>query len=105
MSENSIEVTDIEASADLDKITVFWRNWEIGKGAVTVICYGSAWTSYFNAMSGRTIQHFFSEASSEYLAGKLIDYRFQKRSRAHFAYLEKIVLAIQASIGKGCDHA
>ena len=91
-----VDVLDIPEKDGVDKITVFWRNWELGRGQVTIVCYGSAWTCYFGAMSGDTIQQFFSRASVDYLAGKLIDCRWQKRTNQHSKYLEKIVTAVQA---------
>lgn len=51
-----IDSTEVRQDG-LDTITVFWRNWEPGKGEVTIYCYGSAWTAYFGAMAGNTIQY------------------------------------------------
>ena len=79
----------------LDPIYVYWLNYELGKGHVTITCYGSAWTAYFNAMGQRTIQQFFKEVDVSYIVGRLMDAMYQKHTKAHEKYLERIVRAIK----------
>ena len=57
---DAVYLTDVPG---LDPIHVFWQNVEPGKGYCTILCYGQAWTVYFGAMSGDTIQKFFAGAS------------------------------------------
>lgn len=74
----------------LDPITVYWHDYEPGKGMVTIVCYGQAWAAYFGAMSGRTIQQFFAGSGVDYLVNKLGTTR-----KVHDRYLTNIVKAIK----------
>lgn len=93
-----VDVLDIPMGNGLDPITVFWRNWEAGRGDVTITCYGMAWTAYFGGMSGDTIQQFFKRAGVDYLVTKLMDARHHKTARFHTSYLTNIVSAIKAML-------
>lgn len=95
---DTVQVLDIPEKNGMDRITVFWRNWELGRGQVAIAAYGSAWTASFNAMGDRTIQKFFADASVDYMAGKLIDYRFQKRTQPAVSYLERVVVAVKSEL-------
>lgn len=90
--------TEIQAQAGLDPITIFWQDWAPGRGAVTITCYGSAWTCYFGAMSDRTIRQFFAEADSDYLVKKLKDAQWQKQTRGHAYYLTRVVDAVKKGL-------
>lgn len=57
----------------LDPITVYVENIEPGKGSITIKCYGEAWTAYWGAMSGGSIEEFICRASNECLAFYLSD--------------------------------
>ena len=60
----------------LDPISIIVENFEPGKGKIIIECYGQAWSNYWGAMSGKTIQEFFLTASNDYLVEKL-DYRLE----------------------------
>jgi hypothetical protein len=97
-AEPSLEVLDVPSSSGMDSITVFWRNYQPGKGSVTITCYGSAWTAYFGAMSGQTIQQFFASADTGYLVNKLgITPELKQRKRDH-EYLGRIIDAVKAAM-------
>lgn len=90
----------IPSDHSLDPLTVFWSDFNPGRGQITVTCYGQAWTAYFGGMgSDRTIRQFVAECSPEYLAGKLIPTKRQwlKITGLHNMerWLAKIVRAIQ----------
>lgn len=87
-------------AAELDTIQVTWVNYQPGRGDVTITCYGQAWTCYFNAMSGKTIQQFFREADTAYMVNALQRGQFLKQNKAHAQYLAKIVNAIKDAIQK-----
>ena len=93
-----VEAVRIDATDGIDPIIVFWVNVEPGKGYVTVICYGSAWTAYFGSMGGLTIQQFFSEVDVDYLVTKMGNTPQLKRGKRHDSYLARIVKVIQASL-------
>lgn len=84
----------IEAEG-LDPITVFWEDFAAGKGAVTVICYHSAWNCYFGAMGDCTIRQFFSEVGTDYLVNKLGITEWLKKSKTHEKYLCRIIDAVR----------
>lgn len=88
-----MEITDVPG---LDTIHVFWQNVEPGKGYVTIICYGSAWTAYFGGMSGKTIQQFFASVDVSYLVNKMGITSTFKAGRD--AYLGKIIKAVQEAL-------
>lgn len=56
---------------NLDPVKVVTENFEPGRGTITISCFGKAWTAGWPAMSGRTVEQFFSSASTDYLANCL----------------------------------
>lgn len=89
----------IDGAPGLDPIHVFFVNVEPGRGYITVICNGCAWTAYFGAMSGQTIQEFVQRADVEYLVSKMGMTPFLKQSRKHDAFLGNIITAIKQTLG------
>ena len=88
----SVEISDLYR---LDPIQVFWSNRGAGQGRVTITCYDSAWTTYWNAMGDRTIQEFFEQADVGYLVDKLGYSQVMKQRKTDIAYLRRVVEAIQ----------
>jgi hypothetical protein len=97
MSEK-VETLYVPQGEELDPITVYWHNYEPGKGMVTIVCYASAWNCYFGAMSGRTIQEFFTEVDKHYLINKLGYTQWLKKSKNHDNYLGKIINAVKREL-------
>jgi hypothetical protein len=93
-----IQVTDIPEADGLDHIIVYWHDVAPGKGHVTIICWGCAWTSYFGGMGKHNIQSFFASADVGYLVGKMGSTQWLKASKKHDLYLGKVIGAVQASI-------
>ena len=91
-------VTYIPNSPSLDPITVFWQNFGPGKGRVTIECYGSAWSCYFGAMRGCTIQQFFGDCDRGYLFNKMGYTQWLKQTKSHEKYLKQIIEAVQQSL-------
>ena len=58
----------------LDPITVFIEDIEIGKGKITIECYGKSWSYYWGGMSGKTVLGFFSTTGIDYLSNCLWDH-------------------------------
>lgn len=58
----------------LDPVTVILEDFEPGKGKIIIECYRKSWSSYWGAMSGRTISQFFSDCGADYLIGNLAPY-------------------------------
>lgn len=88
----NVETLEISSTGSLDLITVYWHNYEPGKGMVTIVCWGRAWTAYFGGMMRDTIQVFFSSCGVDYLINKLVSGKQTKRDDA---YLVRIIHAIQ----------
>jgi hypothetical protein len=99
----TLEVTYVPQSPELDPITVFWQNFELGKGIVTLTCYGDAWTAWFGAMGNRTIQQFVDSAGVDYLVNKLSPNHVrlnQTQTKRQDQYLARIVKALKAEMSK-----
>lgn len=54
-----------------DTLNVYIEDYELGKGQITITCFGEAWNNYWGAMADRTMSEFFSQVSTEYLATKM----------------------------------
>lgn len=99
MSAQPISVEAMQISADgLDDIHVFWVNLSPGVGSVTITCYGCAWTCWFGAMRGQTIQQFFAEVDSYYLWTKLGITPALKQRKSDQQYLTRIIEAVQQAL-------
>lgn len=100
-----VDVTYIPSTGTVDPVTVFWQNFSPGKGSVTITCYGDAWTAYFGAMGGSTIQKFVVESASvEYLANKLTPNHVrlnQTQTKRQDEYLGRILRVIKEYAMKG----
>jgi hypothetical protein len=93
VATEAVRITDV---AGLDSIHVFWVDVEPGKGYVTIICYGAAWTAYFGAMGGKTIRQFFAMADTDYTVSKMGIGPHLKQTKRDDAYLSKIIDAVKA---------
>lgn len=94
--EMSVEIQEIPAKGCIDPITVFWQDFAINKGAVTITCWGSSWTCYFGGMGSNSIKEFFIKANTSYLVSKLGVTQWLKQSKKHDQYLARIVDAIKS---------
>lgn len=61
-------ITDVDR---LDPIRVMIENYELGKGRITITCFGKAWTTAWFAMGGDSVQAFIKRVSNDYLIGCL----------------------------------
>ena len=98
IATEAVMITDVNG---LDPIHVFWVDGEPGRGYVTIICFGAAWTAYFGAMGGNTIRQFFARADTDYLVGKMGVGPHLKQSKRNDAYLAKIIDAVKAYLAVG----
>ena len=58
---------------DLDAVTAFLEDLGDGKGRLTLVCWGRAWSQYWGAMGeGRALADFLSGASTDYVVDKLM---------------------------------
>ncbi len=93
-----IDLVVVPRSDGLDEIRVYFENIEEGKGYVTFICWGSAWTAYFGGMGKETIQQFFASCGSDYLINKILDYNWQKTTKRHENYLQRLIEVVQEKL-------
>lgn len=63
-----IEITDIDR---LDPVTVFIEDHSIGKGELTIKCYGQSWTAYWGATGNRSLIEFVLSCDIGYLGNKM----------------------------------
>lgn len=96
-----VECWKIPASNGLDEIHGFWMDVAPGKGYVTIICYGQAWTSYFGGMGDRTIREFFAECDTGYMVTKMGITPHLKQRKCDHAYLGRIIDAVRAAVKAG----
>ena len=67
---NKLTLTEIE---HLDPVTVIMEDFELGRGKITIDCYGKAWTAYWGGMGEQTIAEFINTADAAYIVGKISD--------------------------------
>ena len=94
VEQSSVTKLFITKSKVLDPITVFLEDFEEGKGAITIVCYGQAWNAYWGAMGGRTIVEFVCAFDEDYIANRL------GASRRDEAYVLKIVRAVKEALSQ-----
>lgn len=80
----------------LDPVTVILQDFG-GSGRLTVECYGLAWSTYFGAIGTATLRKFLAGCDSDYLANRMWPPR-QRRVKSDYAYLVRIVEAVQTAI-------
>jgi hypothetical protein len=95
LNVEGIRITDVRG---LDPIDVIWQNYGAGSGSVAITCFGCAWTAWFGAMGGRTIQEFFADADVSYLVTKLGITPLLKQRKNDHAYLDRIIRAVKDSL-------
>lgn len=61
----------LPGSDDLDPISVYLENFGDSRGKIIIECWGRAWSAYWPAMSGRSVEQFFVDAGVPYLIGYL----------------------------------
>jgi hypothetical protein len=93
-----LTITDAPA---LDGIQVICQNFEPGRGMITIVCYGRAWTAYWGSMSGSTVQEFVARVGAGYVVSNLVrgmGQRLKRAEKTEDAYLQRIVEAVQMAL-------
>ena len=78
MQVEKLMIWEIEG---LDPVAAYLEDQGVGKGKITITCYGKAWTAYWGAM-GCDIREFILSADNGYLINKL-DSRIERRVMAY----------------------
>lgn len=100
ITHSTVSMMTISDAPLLDRIRVITEDYAPGQGRIIITCYTRAWTSYWGAMSGRSIKDFFVDCDPQYLLGYLtfgIDRpkRQEKRDNDH---LLRIIKAVQTAM-------
>lgn len=77
---HGVEYMHIPAGVGLDPIYVYFTDFELGKGMMTVACYGQAWSCGFGAMGERGIKEFIRKSGADYVANKMECSDIRKKS-------------------------
>lgn len=89
---------------DLDPVTAFLEDFEPGRGQLTVVCWGRAWTHFWGAMGdGVTVSEFCSQASTGYIVGKLMlpyDVMLKRAEQREERWLTQIVEALKVELAR-----
>ena len=100
VTESTVRQLDI-LSPNLDRIKVIWEDFELGKGQLTIVCWGLAWTGFWGSMGGE-IRQFVPAMDAGYIASKM-DGREQRPTLKRYqkngdAYLIKIITVVQQAL-------
>lgn len=90
-----VDLVIVPYADGLDEIRVYFEDIAPGKGYVTMICYGSAWTAYFGGMGEDTIKQFVMSVGADYMGNKMNDYSHMKQGKPNLNYLRRIINAVQ----------
>ena len=97
-----VSAMEIIGHPGLDRITVFWQDFNQGQGQVTILCYGHAWTCYWEAMGKETVREFFLCCGNDYLVPKLAITQHHTPKKNEEKYLGQIIDAIKKELrGEG----
>lgn len=96
MTPLTVKAFTIHGAEALDSIDVYLEDFNPGVGRITISCYGSVWTTFFNAM-GEThnIETFMRTVSVDYLIGRLGSAAHLKQGKQYQGYLKRVVTAVK----------
>lgn len=95
----------ISEAPALDEITVYLQDF-IGKGRITIECFGKCWTTYFGAYGNGTLAEFVAKADSGYLLNCFLPNNLGMKALkqetapalCEEAYLERILKVVQKGL-------
>jgi hypothetical protein len=95
-----LRVYRIEAIG-LDPITVYVEQFRPGAARMVVQCYARAWTGFWGSHGTEApLESFVASSDAEYVANGLVwgtnDLILKRREKDNYAYVTRIVRAIQA---------
>lgn len=89
---------------DLDPVTAFLEDFEPGRGQLTLVCWGRAWSHFWGAMgNGATVAEFCARASTGYIVNKLMlpyDVMLKRAEHREEKWLTQIVEALKAELAR-----
>jgi hypothetical protein len=94
---------------ELDPVTAFLEDFEPGRGQLTLVCWGRAWTYFWGAMgNGATLSNFLGHASTGYIVGKLMlprDVMLKRAEHREERWLSQIVEALKLELRRAASTA
>lgn len=72
ITESQVRKLTLTNLERLDNVHVYTEDLGKGEGRITIMCYGKAWSAYWNAM-GEPLAKFFCSCNSEYIINNLSD--------------------------------
>jgi len=100
ITPTTVNQLDIIGAHNLDRIKVLWEDVEPGKGYLTIICWGRAWTAYWGGMGGE-VRQFVPTCNAGYIVENLVRNmapRLVRNKKREEAYLERIVVVVQEAL-------
>jgi hypothetical protein len=87
---------------DLDPVTAFIEDFEPGRGQLTLVCWGRAWSHFWGAMGkDNTVEQFVTGAWTGYIVDKLMlpsDVLLKRSEEREERWLTQIVDALKHEI-------
>ena len=104
IKNEKIQSFTIHESANLDPITVFMQDYAIGRGELTIICWGRAWSCYWGAMgAGYNLSLFIRRTSVQYIVNKMIQREIitnRSVEKRETEYLSEIISEVKSALDK-----
>lgn len=69
--ENGFKKIRITGIKEIDPITVYYEDFDVGQGQIVIICYDKVWFSFWGAMGDYGILEFFLDSGVDYIAKNL----------------------------------
>ena len=93
-----VEALTIYEADRLDPVFVVLQDFGGGRGRLVVECWGNAWSTYWGAMGSETLRQFIVGCDVDYIANRMWPSKQPRRVKADFAYLVRIVTAVQNAL-------
>ncbi len=93
ITQHTLSKLRVVGADRLDPIDVYFDDMGKGEAHVTIICYGSSWTTYFGSM-GKSAREFIKGCNASYLLNRFSNGADKKRSKQAELYLLRIIEAV-----------
>lgn len=103
VEETKVEALTIRDAERLDPVLVILQDFGGGAGRLVAECFGSAWSTYWGGMGPRTLREFICSCEPDYIANRLFPEK-QRRTKHEYAYVMRIVAAIQTALRPAEQH-
>jgi hypothetical protein len=87
---------------ELDPVSAFIQDFEPGRGQLTLVCWGRAWSHFWGAMgNGSSLRDFLLKADTGYIVMKLMlpgDVMLKRAEKREERWLTQIVEALKREL-------